>query len=371
MSFYYNINAPTPPAMLTTEAQRERKSFGHGFSRMKTDRWKSIKGKRGDPCLCVKNPWLAESPRLLLLRRRRGGRSGKLLGLWSLRFRFCLMRLGRWLRLRWSQNQVQRVAFLTWPEFHNRLVAKVGDQSVQNPASQALACHLASAEEDGRLHLVAFGEEAQHVVLLGLVVVIVHVDAELHFLDRDLVLVFLGLALALFLLVQVLPVIHDAAHGRLSVGRDFYQVEGFFAGNLERFVGRHDAKLVAFIVDHAKFTCANTLVGADETFVDTAPQVTAVLSKYCTGISGSFLVIRRSRCGIIRAYGRIHQLVWSEEWVGGRGPARLVTPDYQFDKAVAIFCRHGKGSAMEPGNCFEARINSGWHYLPDPNQSSF
>src|SRR5271157_1049128 len=197
------------------------------------------------------------------------------------------MRLARRLRLRRSQNQVQSVAFLTWPEFHNRLVAQVGDQAIQNPAPQALARHLASAEENCRLHLVAFGEEAQHVVLLGLVIVIVHVDAELHFLDRDLVLVLLGLALALFLLVQVLPVIHDAAYRRLSVGRDFYQVEGFFAGNLERFVGRHDAKLVAFIVDHAKFACANTLVGADETFVDTALQATAVLTKYSTVLRGS------------------------------------------------------------------------------------
>ena len=84
-------------------------------------------------------------------------------------------------------------------------------------------------------------KKAQHVVLLGLVVVIVHVDAELHFLDHDLVLMFLGFALALFLLVQVFPVIHDATNRRLGGGRDFYQVEGFFAGNFERFEGRHDA----------------------------------------------------------------------------------------------------------------------------------
>jgi len=99
--------------------------------------------------------------------------------------------------------------------------------------------------------------------------VIVHVDAELNFFDRDLVLMFLGFALTLFLLVQVFPVVHDAAHRGLRSGGNFNQVQGFFAGNFERVVRRHDAKLVAFVIDHADFAGPNALVGADETFVDT------------------------------------------------------------------------------------------------------
>src|SRR5208337_466841 len=230
--FYYNINARTPPAAMLS------------------------------PCR-------PPAELLLLLLRRRCGWNGRLLRLRTLRLRFCLGRLGRSLRLRRCQDQMQSVAFLSGSKFHDPFIAEVFDQAFQNFASQSLARHLASAEEDGRLHLVAFGEEAQHVVLLGLVVVIVHVDAELHFLDRDLVLVLLGLALALFLLVQVFPVIHDPANRRLSSGRDFHQVEGFLAGDLERVVRRHDTKLVAFIVDHANFACTNALIGADKTFIDT------------------------------------------------------------------------------------------------------
>src|ERR1039458_5198347 len=197
-SFYYNINARTRPVGPNSELLR------------------------------------------LLLRRRRL-RSRSFLWLGSVWLGFGFGRLGWRLRLRRRQNEVQGVALLPRTKLHNRAVAQVLDQAFQNSTSQTLAGHLASAEEDGGLDLVAFGEEAQHVVLLGVVVVIVHIDAELHFLDYDLMLMFLGLALALFLLVQVFPVIHDAANRRLGGGRDFYQVEGFLAGDLERVEGGHDA----------------------------------------------------------------------------------------------------------------------------------
>jgi hypothetical protein len=81
--------------------------------------------------------------------------------------------------------------------------------------------------------------------------------------------VLLGLALFLFLLVQKLPVIHDAANRRLRRGRDLYQVQILFAGHFERFKGRQNADLFAFITNHANFFRANALVCADKTLVDT------------------------------------------------------------------------------------------------------
>src|ERR1022692_4464270 len=79
------------------------------------------------------------------------------------------------------------------------------DQTFQNLAAQTLSRHFASAEEDGRFHLVSFIEEAQHVILFGFVIVIVHVNTKLHFFDRNGLLLFLGFALALFVLVQEFP----------------------------------------------------------------------------------------------------------------------------------------------------------------------
>ena len=69
------------------------------------------------------------------------------------------------------------------------------------------------------------------MILLRFVIVIVHVNAELHFLDHDLLLMLLGLALFLLLLVQEFPVIHDAANRGLSGGRDFNQVQVLFASH--------------------------------------------------------------------------------------------------------------------------------------------
>ena len=53
--------------------------------------------------------------------------------------------------------------------------------------------HLAAAEHDGDLDLVASGEEAKHVLLLGGVVPHVDLRAELHFLGLDLALVLASL----------------------------------------------------------------------------------------------------------------------------------------------------------------------------------
>ena len=107
------------------------------------------------------------------------------------------------------------------------------------------------------------------MVLLGFVVVVVHIDAELDLFDHDLFLVLLRLALFFLLLLEKHPVIHDAAHGRLRGGRDLNQVQILFAGHFERFVRGHYADLFAFVPDYPDLTRSNTFVRADKTFIDT------------------------------------------------------------------------------------------------------
>jgi len=177
---------------------------------------------------------------------------------------------------------MQRVAFLSRTKLHDALIADVGDQTFENLATQSLAGHFAAAEENGRLHLIAFAEEAQHVVLLRLIVVIVHVNAELHFLDDDVVLFLLGLALTLFLLILVFAEVHDAAHRRLRRRGDFYQIQISFAGDFERFEGGHNTQLVSCVINYAYFADADALVGADKTFVDT---VLLILLPYARSIA--------------------------------------------------------------------------------------
>ena len=164
---------------------------------------------------------------------------------------------------------MQRIAFLPWTELHQTFLVDVFDQTFQNLAAQALPRHFASPEEDGRFHLVAVVEEAQHMILFGLVIVIVHVDTKLYFFDRYGLLLFLGFALALFVLVQEFPVVHDAANRRLRSRGNLHQVQVSFAGHLERLEGRHHANLFPFVTDDAYFARPDALVHADKTLVDT------------------------------------------------------------------------------------------------------
>ena len=163
---------------------------------------------------------------------------------------------------------MQRIALLPRAKLHDAAVPDIADQPLENLPSQAGARHFAAAKKDRGFHFVAFIEKTQNVVLFGVVIVVIHVDAKFYFLDGDCLLVFLGFALFLFLLVEILPVIHDAANRGLRRGRNLDQIQVLFAGQPQRFVGRHDADLLAFIIYHANFACANALIGADKTLVD-------------------------------------------------------------------------------------------------------
>src|SRR5216683_544183 len=212
---------------------------------------------------------------MLILRcLRAASRRGRWCGLWRSRFflrsAFILLR---------RQNQVQRIAFLPWTKLHQTFLVDILDQTFQNLAAQALPRHFASAEEDGRFDLVSVVEEAQHVILFGFVVVIVHVDTKLYFFDRNGLLLFLGFALALFVLVQEFPIVHDAANRRLRGWGNFHQVQVSFAGHLERLEGRHHANLFPFVTDHANFARSDALVHADKTFVDTVLRLLNLTGK--------------------------------------------------------------------------------------------
>ena len=84
---------------------------------------------------------------------------------------------------------------------------------------------LAAAEHDRDLDLVLLVQEALDVALLGLVVVVGDLRAQLDLADVDLLLVLAGLLGLLLLLVLVLRVVEQPADGRARVGGDLDQVE--------------------------------------------------------------------------------------------------------------------------------------------------
>src|SRR3546814_19249914 len=85
--------------------------------------------------------------------------------------------------------------------------------------------HLATAEADHDLDLVALVKKARDRAELGLVIAIFRRWTEFDFLDLDLLLLFLRSVRGLVLLIKVLAVIHDLADRRFRVWRNLNQIE--------------------------------------------------------------------------------------------------------------------------------------------------
>src|SRR6185436_7071949 len=118
------------------------------------------------------------------------------------------------------QDGVHLIAFHPRHRLSKRHVAQLGDQPLQDAPADFRVRHLAPAEKDRRLDLVAVLEKALDVLLLELVVVLVALGPELDLLDLDHLLVLPGLARALLLLVLVLAEVHDPADRRVRSRRD-------------------------------------------------------------------------------------------------------------------------------------------------------
>ena len=74
---------------------------------------------------------------------------------------------------------------------------------------------LTTAKENHRLYLVALGEEADGVAALGVVVVLVNLEAETHLFENRVCLIAASFFQLLGGFVLELAVVHDLGHGRL------------------------------------------------------------------------------------------------------------------------------------------------------------
>jgi len=115
--------------------------------------------------------------------------------------------------------------------FESRLTLDSADRDqVSGKTQQQLLADIdvgdfSAAELDHCFNSIPFLEEADGVVSLEVVIVIVRIRAELDFLDLDDVLLPLGVVLLLFVFVLPLPIIHGLGHRRLGSGRDQDQVQ--------------------------------------------------------------------------------------------------------------------------------------------------
>jgi hypothetical protein len=153
-------------------------------------------------------------------RARRSG--GWLLGQFLLR----RILLGR------GQNRVQNRTFHARHKLHHARVTYILNQPVDDVVTQFAMGHLAAAETQARFNLVALIEEANSLVLLRLVVVLIHGHRKLDFLDRDDLLLLSGGAFALFLLIEIPAVVLYTADRRNGVGRNLHKIKPTLAGDL-------------------------------------------------------------------------------------------------------------------------------------------
>jgi len=161
--------------------------------------------------------------------------------------------------------------------FHNAVFGNRFKKAFHNAQSQLGMSHLASAESDRNLELVAFQKELGGLLDLGVEIADINVKRETYLFDLDDLLVFAGFLLALGLLKAVFAVIHYAANRRCSLRSDFYQVEIALGCESERLFGIHNSKLRAISTDHSDFLVPNVLV--DEEFFNANVQAPPLPNK--------------------------------------------------------------------------------------------
>ena len=133
--------------------------------------------------------------------------------------------------------------------------------------ADVLVRHLAAAEPQRHLHLVALVEEAAHRAHLHFVVVVVDAGPELDFLDLDHLLALARLGRLLLLEEAVFPEIEDLADRRRGVGNDFDQIERGFFRELLRVGEIDDAAILAVGVDELNLNCADVAIDPRPAFL--------------------------------------------------------------------------------------------------------
>src|SRR5687768_10532964 len=137
-------------------------------------------------------------------------------------------------------------AFHAGKRFDDAVRLQIGLDALEQPHPELLVRHLAPAEAQRDLRLVAFAQELDQVTKLDLVIAFVGARPELDFLDLDLLQLELGFMLLLALPVLELAVIHDPADRGFGHRGDLDQVEFGRLGFRQRLRERNDAKLLTF-----------------------------------------------------------------------------------------------------------------------------
>src|SRR5947207_4760277 len=120
---------------------------------------------------------------------------------------------------------------------------EVAADALEQTDAEFLVRHLAAAETQRDLRLVAFAQEPDQVPELDLVIALVGAGAEFHFLNLNLLELELRFVRPLRLTVLELAEIHDPADRGFRERRDLDQIKLCRFRSCQRICNRHDAEL--------------------------------------------------------------------------------------------------------------------------------
>lgn len=164
------------------------------------------------------------------------------------------------------KNHSHVPAVLLGPHFNVAVFCNVCCQSLEQSVTQLRTRLLAATEHDGHLNFGSLLQEANHVALFSLIVVVIDLGAELLLLDHSLLLVLPRLAGFLGLLVFELAVVHDFGDGRLSRRRNLNQVKVCVKSQLASIVRANDAYLLATWADKTDLRNSDALINSSISF---------------------------------------------------------------------------------------------------------
>src|SRR6516164_1713628 len=149
--------------------------------------------------------------------------------------------------------------------FAGRLLLDLGDfggvilDAIEKLIAQLLVRHLAPAEAQRDLDLVALFEKALHRAHLHVVIVVVDHRPELDLLDLDDLLFLAGFRRLFLRLVFIFAVIENFADGRGRIGGDLDEIKPGLLGLVQSDLNFNRPVIVAALVDQLDFTNTDLL----------------------------------------------------------------------------------------------------------------
>ena len=159
-----------------------------------------------------------------------------------------------------SHYHEHRAAFHLGRDFDRSDISESGGDLLQIFEGDLGIVHFAAAELDRHADLMSLEQPAAGIVHFETAVRFIRLWAQSDFLDLDLGLRLLGLAILLCPLINELSIIDHTADRRICIGGDLHKIQLGVACNLQSLAYRHNTDVAAIRPDQANLRNADALI---------------------------------------------------------------------------------------------------------------